>query len=593
MKALTRILVLVATLLALATALSACELPGGLSDLIPGKATATEPASTTTAQKIVEPITPSVGLALVSHGNGTCYVSGIGTCTDTDIVIPSVSPAGDSVVGIGSNAFGNCSTLAAVMIPSSVTSIGSRAFQYCSSLTSITIPASVTSIGDYAFYNCGSLESITLPFVGATLNGTGNTHFGYIFGASSYSSNSSYVPKSLKTVVITGGTSIGSSAFRGCSSLTSITIPASVTSIDDDVFGYCSSLTTIEIPASVTSFGNYAFEYCRSLTTITIPASVTSIGDYAFYGCSSLTSIEIPASVTSIGDYAFEGCTSLTIYCETANQPSGWDSSWNDSCPVVWDCENNDVASDGYIYVVMGGVRYGLKDGVATVVRQPHNITVADIATSITYKGIEYPVTSIGDDAFDECTSLTTVTFAEGSQLTSIGDDAFYYCYSLTSITIPASVTSIGHGAFEYCYSLTSITIPSSVISIDERTFLNCSSLISVTFAVGSQLSSIGSNAFYNCNSLTSITIPASVTSIGDCAFYGCSSLTSITIPTSVTSIGSSAFYNCSSLTSVTFKNTTGWKVGSMALSSSALANKSTAATYLKSTYAGYDWTRN
>ena len=132
----------------------------------------------------------------------------------TSIVIPS------SVTKIGYGAFYNCSSLTSIGIPNSVTSIGDSAFGGCSSLASIEIPNSVTSIGPNAFYNCSSLTSITLPFVGNTLNETTNTHFGYIFGASSYSCNVDYIPSSLKEVTITGGTSIGNFAFIGCSSLT-------------------------------------------------------------------------------------------------------------------------------------------------------------------------------------------------------------------------------------------------------------------------------------------------------------------------------------------------------------------------------------
>ena len=208
-----------------------------------------------------------------------------------------------------------------IIVPDCVTSIGSYAFYECYSLTSVTIPDSVESIGYAAFEYCESLTSITLPFVGATKDGTSKTHFGYIFGADSYSDNYRYVPHSLKTVVITGGSSIGSFAFYDCDSLTSVTIGDSVTNIGDG-----------------------AFVCCRSLTSITIPNSVTSIGDNAFEDCTSLTSIVIPDSVESIGVCAFSGCTSLTIYCEAESEPSGWasDSRWNiDNCPVVWGYKGN------------------------------------------------------------------------------------------------------------------------------------------------------------------------------------------------------------------------------------------------------------
>ena len=318
----------------------------------------------------------------------------------------------------------------------------------------------------------------------------------------------------------------------------------------------------------------------------------------------------IPDSVTSIGSQAFKGCTFLTIYCEATSKPSGWDGNWNaGNSPVVWDCNKTDIADDGYIYAIVDGVRYALKDDQATVAEQPRSIG-GDIAIpeSVTYNGKSYSVTSIGNYAFSGCSGLTSITIPDGvtsignytfsgcsgltsviipDGVTSIGNYTFSGCSGLTSITIPDSVTSIGSYAFSGCSGLTSITIPDSVTSISSYAFNGCSGLTSITVEEGNEiyhsagnclietksktltlgcknsvipadgsLTSIGTSAFGGCSGLTSITIPDSVTSIGDYAFDGCSGLTSITIPDSVTSIGFDAFRGCSGLTSVIFQGT-------------------------------------
>ena len=138
-----------------------------------------------------------------------------------------------------------------IVIPDSVTSITDYAFAYCTSLTSVTIPDSVTSIGISAFRKCTALASITIPFVGATKDGTSNTHFGYIFGASGYNDNRDYVPTSLDDVIITGGTSIGERAFLSCYLLRSATIPVSVTSIGLEAFWGCSSMRSFAFEGTV------------------------------------------------------------------------------------------------------------------------------------------------------------------------------------------------------------------------------------------------------------------------------------------------------------------------------------------------------
>ena len=161
----------------------------------------------------------------------------------------------------------NDDLLTELIVPESVTSIAPRAFYNCSSLENVTIPNSVTSIGFSAFSGCSNLASITLPFVGATLNGAENTHFGYIFATGGLY-NTSGIPSSLKTVVITGGTSIAEDAFYNCTELTNITLPDGVASIGDNAFDSCVALTSITIPSSVKSIGFWAFGFCSSLTKI-------------------------------------------------------------------------------------------------------------------------------------------------------------------------------------------------------------------------------------------------------------------------------------------------------------------------------------
>lgn len=279
----------------------------------------------------------------------------------------------------------------------------------------VVIPNYVTSIGDAAFQSCYGLTSITIP----------------------------------DSVI-----SIENGAFFNCTGLTSINIPDSVSVIDDTTFSGCEGLTSITIPNNVTTIGSSAFFRCVGLTSITIPDSVSTIGDRAFIDCYRLTSITIPNSVTSIDEMAFSNCNGLTIYCEAAEKPSGWVYNWNySSCPVVWNCNNNDEDAGGYKYAIINGVRYALKGNEATVTRQPTTISGAiTIPDSVIYKEQTYSVTTIGREAFSDCEKLTSITIPDS--VTAIGREAFERC-GLKSITIPDSVTTIEGYVFQYCGSLT------------------------------------------------------------------------------------------------------------------------------------------
>ena len=422
------------------------------------------------------------------------------TSTDGNIVTPYKTDV------FGANIVSNIyeDGVGTITFDGPVTSIGDYAFYCFRFLTSITIPNSVTSIGDYAFSGCTSLASVVIP---ESVKSIGAVAFS---GCTSLTSVT--IPNSV--------TSIGDSAFSGCTSLTSVVIPESVTSIGDWAFSDCTSLTSIAIPNSVESIGDWAFSGCTSLTSVVIPESVTSIGDWAFSDCTSLTSITIPNSVTSIGDRAFSGCTSLTSIAI----PNSVESIGYEAFRMCYSLTS--------MVVEPGNTTYDSRENCNAIIEKATNTLIAGCQNTI----IPNSVTSIGDNAFADCTSLTSVVIPES--VTSIGDWAFTYCTSLASVVIPESVTSIGDWAFNDCTSLTSIAIPNSV-------------------------ESIGYEAFRMCYSLTSITIPNSVTSIGDWAFYGCHSLTSITIPESVTSIGYNAFDGCTSLTSITCEATTPPTLGS------------------------------
>ena len=251
----------------------------------------------------------------------------------------------------------------------------------------------------------------------------------------------------------------------------------------------------------------------RYIVGIILPDRLTSIGRHAFSECSSLASITIPGSVTSIEGGAFSGCGNLLF---TVTGTGSYRTLENGKLLV------KNIGDTGNELVT-----YPSASGAVTL---PSSIT------------------SIGDHAFDGCSSLTSITIPAG--VTSIGCDTFYGCISLASVTIPESVTSIEIGAFFKCSSLTGVTIPAGITSIEGWAFSRCSSLTSITIPEG--VTAIKEHAFSRCSRLASITIPEGVTSIGDCAFYDCSSLASVTIPSSVISIGNFAFSDCSSLTSIT-----------------------------------------
>ena len=309
-----------------------------------------------------------------------------------------------------------------------------------------------------------------------------------------------------------------------------VTVPSSlggkpVTSIGSSAFAWCSSLTSVTIPDSVTSIGREAFSGCSGLTSVTIPDSITSIGVAAFRDCIELANVVIGSGVTSIGDYAFEYCRKLKSVEFKGNAP-----------PYCYNSVFYGIASGCEVIVPRNSTGWGVREGELW-----HGL-VLRYASNVKWEIVNGELRGV------ELNGETAITIP--SSVTKIGSYAFNCCSGLTSVTIPDSVTSIDERAFEGCYGLKSVAIGNGVTSIGREVFYNCSGLTNVM--IGNSVTSIGYRAFYGCGGLTSVTIPNSVTSIGERAFDYCHGLKSVTIGNRVTNIGNYAFLTCSSLTSIT-----------------------------------------
>ncbi len=429
-----------------------------VADTAIAKITAGEGNMTYTA--LYNKVAYSEGLEYTLSADGTYYsVTGIGTCTDTDIVFPTEINS-IPVKSIAESAFSGNTKITSIIIPKGITDIGFWTFTGCTNLKSVIIPERVTRIKGGNFSGCTSLESVSLP---------------------------------------NGLNSIEEAAFYDCISLKTILIPETVTEIWDSAFYNCVSLKKIDLPNGLTRLDSSAFDSCTSLSyneyenayylgnsnnlylalTKAKDTSITSckINDntkFLFYGafnyCRNLLSINIGNGITKITSGCFYNCTNLeTItvnsgnvnYCSVENCLIEIESK-----TLVLGCKNSIIPTNGSVTSI-GDSAFSKCTGLK-------NITIPN--------SIDY----IADSAFSGCTNLA---YNEYDNAYYLGNESNLYLFlikakntSITSCNINSNTKIICGRAFYDCYNLTSITIPNSVMSIGVRAFFMCDNLTSVIF---------------------------------------------------------------------------------------------------------------
>ncbi|MDE6300738.1 MAG: leucine-rich repeat protein [Muribaculaceae bacterium] len=506
----------------------------------------------------------------------------------------------ENVTSIGKQAFYACAGFSGpLIIPENVTSIGDRAFEYCSGFSgSLTIPNNVTSIGNYSFHNCTGLSG------SLTISDNVTSIGDYVFDHCSGFTGPLVIPDNV--------TSIGLNAFASCSGFSgTLTIPEAVNRIGSAAFLGCDNISQLEILSQDLKITRGAF-HMKGLESITCSAITPPSFNYNGYYNSifdpssysrplyvpaesveayktttewenftkinpvnataidlnkSELALPIGGSETLVATVTPENATDEIIWSVNAD-PAGCVTVENGKVTAIALGTATVTATCGEVFascsvtissaatVDLSPLHYAIdfNAGTAEVVGLADGVTsVTDLVIPdyIEYFGTQYPVTSIRDYAFWNCTSLSD-SLTIGNNVTSIGDYAFYGCSGFSgSLIIPKNVTSIGARAFYECLGFTgSLIIPENVTSIGQEAFYRCSGLTG-SLIIPENVTSMGAYAFYECSGFTgSLTIPNNFTSIVNGAFAGCSGFTgSLIIPENITSIGDWAFSSCSGFT--------------------------------------------
>lgn len=490
------------------------------------------------------------GLTYTLNADHTATVANYDNSTP-DIDIPDTVISGGqpyTVTAIGYSAFGSLSTpinVSSVFIPATVLSIGDSAFIYCDALTTVTFAenSQLKSIGRAAFY--------------------GSEHVHPRF-------------KEIK-------------------------IPDSVETIGNGAFYECRDLERIALPSALQTLSSVTFYNCTALSEVTFPASLKTIESSAFSGCRNLSEVKLPASLTAIQSSVFHLCINLKTVSYDGSLEQ-WSRITADNDVLGYSCPSLVMSDYTAQFILVKNDFLDPPPKTVTITKYTGTESTVILPSTIN----SWPVTKIGEDAFQDNTTITSVTIP--ASVTEIGSNAFAGCTNLTSVnyegdwsnltiqsgnpavqdaanaplfnfefippdntavivtnykyngaaadvTIPSRyqgkpVTTIGHAAF-FNSAVTSVTIPDSVTSISDEAFINCPKLTNIS--IPNSVTYIGFSAFSSCTSLKSITLPSSLSFISGALFLGCSQLTTIHIPVSVTSIGNNAFADCPSLMTVTY----------------------------------------
>ena len=480
----------------------------------------------------------SRGLEYTVSDDGTyAILTGIGTCTDKDIV--TATTYNDLPVTEIGGGFYKIDEIRSVTVSDNVTYI--EGLRWCANLEEVHLPKSLSLVSIDAFKSNPKLRVITIDPENQLFSAIGNC----------------LIEKETKTIIVgcTGSIIpsdesvlyIGGEAFRGAG-MTEIMIPEGIERIDAYAFASCASLKSVYLPDSLVTLGYAVFYHSSELESVRIGKNLEVLGSLVFTGCTKLNNLSFPKTLKRMGELVFYECNALTSVSFEgtgaewqAIEKLGW---WNTGAMFsVVHCSDGDVepceydGSRGLLYVQYGD--YAQLAGIGTC-------TDKDIVIASTYNGV--PVVIIEDGAFRNNKNIRSVTIP--SKVHYIGEDAFAFCTSLESVVMPANLKILGSGAFNGCSALKSINLPEGITEIDSYVFSECSSLTEIAIPEG--VTVIGNEAFYLCKNLKKITLPSTLERIQDWAFAGCESLETVRIPDSVTQISIRAFSDCKNLSLLT-----------------------------------------